>query len=189
MHFFIPGQRDEWARLCWFEHAFTEDECDQIIQLAKDVEKQWTTTGNNISAIESRKSRIAWISSTPQSKWLYEKLAEIIMDVNNERYKFELTGITENLQYNESDKFSYSNWRQDFAPGSCSTRKLSLFLNLSDQSNYHGGNLELFEEKAEIPRSQGTVFIFPSFEFHRVSKITEGVRQSLVSWASGPTYR
>ena len=82
MHFFIPGQRDEWARLCWLEHAFSEDECGQIIQLAKDVEKQWTTAGDNISAIEFRKSEIAWISSTPQSEWLYEKLAKIVMDVN-----------------------------------------------------------------------------------------------------------
>ena len=58
MHFFIPGQRDEWARLCWLEHAFSEEECEQIIQLAKDVEKQWTTTGDNISAIEFPKSEI-----------------------------------------------------------------------------------------------------------------------------------
>jgi PKHD-type hydroxylase len=42
-------------------------------------------------------------------------------------------------------------------------------------------------EKA--PRRKGTVIVFPSFMMHRVTEITEGQRNSIVGWISGPPYR
>jgi len=45
------------------------------------------------------------------------------------------------------------------------------------------GEEQLYEVK-EI-RPKGSVIIFPSFTYHKVSPITEGIRYSLVAWALG----
>jgi len=38
------------------------------------------------------------------------------------------------------------------------------------------------------PRDKGTVLFFPSYLTHRITNITKGVRNSLVSWFHGPTF-
>jgi alkylated DNA repair dioxygenase AlkB len=50
--------------------------------------------------------------------------------------------------------------------------------------DYKGGGFMMYKEEKEIVLKQGDVLIFPSIFMypHRVDKITEGVRQSFVSW-------
>ena len=38
-------------------------------------------------------------------------------------------------------------------------------------------------------REQGSIIIFPSFVYHQVTPVRRGMRQSLVGWISGPTFR
>ena len=38
-------------------------------------------------------------------------------------------------------------------------------------------------------REQGSIIIFPSFVYHQVTPVTRGLRQSLVGWIAGPTFR
>ena len=38
-------------------------------------------------------------------------------------------------------------------------------------------------------REQGSIIIFPSFVYHRVTPVTHGRRHSLVGWIAGPTFR
>ena len=35
----------------------------------------------------------------------------------------------------------------------------------------------------------GDVVVFPSFTLHQITPITKGIRYSLVSWVSGPSWR
>jgi PKHD-type hydroxylase len=39
------------------------------------------------------------------------------------------------------------------------------------------------------PRERGAVIIFPSYVLHRVTRVTRGVRKSLVVWVTGPNFR
>ena len=74
-------------------------------------------------------------------------------------------------------------------------RKLSSIINLSKPGDYEGGNLEfdfrnLSEKSSNIRvcneiKEQGSIVIFPSFIYHRVTPITKGTRHSLVSWTVG----
>ena len=71
-------------------------------------------------------------------------------------------------------------------------RKFSIVMQLSDPSEYEGGDLELwFGGNAPIqgPRGKGVGVLFPSYAMHRVTPITKGLRKSLVLWVGGSHYK
>ena len=77
-------------------------------------------------------------------------------------------------------------------------RKISMTLNLTESSNYEGGNLKFdlgphvkenrFKVCDEI-RPKGSVIIFPSFIYHCVTPVTSGTRYSLVLWCLGKPWQ
>ena len=76
-------------------------------------------------------------------------------------------------------------------------RKLSMTLTLSDKSEYEGGDLE-FDYKSTkgkvIPvidamRNKGSLIVFPSFIWHRVTEVKSGKRNSLVCWNIGNPFK
>jgi len=70
-------------------------------------------------------------------------------------------------------------------------RKISLSLQLSEPSDYEGGELVLQAGDSErvAEKARGTLIAFPSFVLHRVRPVTAGVRKSLVIWVAGPEFR
>ena len=75
------------------------------------------------------------------------------------------------------------------------TRKLSFTLQLSDPSEYEGGDVELQlnpsgeNETITLPKERGTFAVFDSRTKHRVNEVTKGTRRTLVGWAIGPKWR
>ena len=78
----------------------------------------------------------------------------------------------------------------DFGNDATSTRKLSVSVQLSDPSEYEGGDLELMVNRnyIKVPKEKGTIIFFPSYLTHRVTKVTSGKRNSLVAWFHGPSF-
>ena len=118
----------------------------------------------------------------------------------NRRYDFDLIGFTEDLQFTEYDGAgAFYTWHQDGLDGALAVRKLSMVVQLSDPDDYVGGELEFFaldgdesataSDRRVAMRTQGTVVVFPSFEYHRVAPLRSGVRRSLVCWVGGPAFR
>ena len=79
-------------------------------------------------------------------------------------------------------------------------RKVSIVCNITDPSEYEGGQLEIVdpsmapddpeeERIIKISKERGQVCVFPSFLYHRVTPITKGTRYSLVCWLRGPEFR
>ena len=71
------------------------------------------------------------------------------------------------------------------------TRKLGMTLQLTDPSEYEGGNLiinhtEYFDNFAA---NKGDLIIFPSWCLHKVTPLTQGVRKAVVAWAVGPDFK
>ena len=68
---------------------------------------------------------------------------------------------------------------------------------LSDPKDYSGGDL-LFQFRQSTKPSltvtcaevlpRGSLIFFPSFVWHKVAPVIEGVRYSLVRWNLGPKY-
>ena len=95
-------------------------------------------------------------------------------------------------EYNPGDHYS---WHSDWFLESKGNyqRKLSLTMQLTDPSQYDGGDFQFHElddgPDGRLLRKQGTILIFPSYLVHRIRPITRGCRHSLVAWYEGPEFR
>jgi PKHD-type hydroxylase len=68
-------------------------------------------------------------------------------------------------------------------------RKISMTLLLSPEDQFEGGDLELMAPGKKAKLKQGHAIIFASFLNHKVNLVTRGVRQSLVMWFGGKSFR
>jgi PKHD-type hydroxylase len=71
------------------------------------------------------------------------------------------------------------------------SRKLTSVILLTDPSEYEGGALSLliYPELIDIPKTRGTMVVFPSWLLHQVSPVENGIRQTLNVGFYGPPFR
>jgi len=113
---------------------------------------------------------------------------------NTQMYKRYIHGLTEESL--NTKKIPKTYLRNNMMIGK--TRKLSVTVNLTDPSEYEGGNLMFdFGEHSENnrfhlckeAREQGSIIVFPSSVYHMVQPIEKGTRYSLVMWNLGRPLR
>lgn len=66
-------------------------------------------------------------------------------------------------------------------------RKISMILQLSEDTDYDGGTLTIVRKQA--PRKRLSMTFFPSFYPHGVDAVTRGNRWVMIGWAWGPYWR
>lgn len=140
-----------------------------------------------------RKNTVKWLNShDPSLSWIFEKLTNVVNDVNSKFFKFDLAYI-ESLQYTiYYDDSNFYDTHIDMMFGDIvSHRKLSFSVQLDDENSYEGGNLEIIvgNEPIVAARNQGFVTFFPSYFPHKVTPVTKGCRRSLVGWVCGPRFK
>jgi len=195
MEYTFPApQLAHFAEFYFFEKIFLPHEVDKILALWQEEEKVdgMMSSGSETPVDESlRKSTVQYIDLTDDNRWIYDKLAMVVTQCNMQYYGFELGGFAEKLQLTHYGVDGHFEWHLDFGPKETSHRKLSITVQLSDESEYEGGELLFFVNGKEVaaPKQKGTVVVFPSFIQHKVAKITSGKRQSIVGWAAGNPYR
>jgi PKHD-type hydroxylase len=175
-----------WA---YWDKAFTDEECERIIELGDSRTQKQGTTGAGLSEI--RKSEIAWLYPSDDLDWCYRRMTDIITNLNERFFKFDLFGATEGFQFTKyTAPGSKYGQHIDSAPGTL-IRKLSFTLQLSDPKDYKGGDLCLYlGDKPEVmKRDRGYVALFPSYVLHEVTPVTKGTRYSLVSWITGKPFK
>lgn len=86
-------------------------------------------------------------------------------------------------EYVEGDLFEYHNDNY-FNLYESIDRKLNVIIQLSDESEYDGG--ELLVGDYVCSKEQGSAIIFPACITHAVNKITRGKRYSLIGHGWGP---
>jgi len=177
----------------WWEGAFSEQELNWLQNKAKQAEQNAQIGGGGNGVVNSniRRSQVSWLTNTPDTKWVFEKLADVASKMNAQHFRFDLTGFGEPLQltnYNQSENGMYG-WHLDYGGGI--SRKLSMAIQLTDPSEYEGGNLQVMVsgQPQNIRKQRGLIAIFPSYVLHQVTPVTQGSRQSLVAWISGPAFR
>ena len=193
----FPKHTCDLQNYYFFNEGFSTEELDKIYKNVAIIPFTKAIIGpDNEENLDVRSSSIKWIPPNEQWGWLYEKLMNMIMEANDALWHFDLHCLTDDIQYTEyyADKGGHYGWHQDMGPGDMSKRKISLTVQLSDPSEYEGGDLEYFRggdpEKADkAPRGKGVVFIFPSYMMHRVTKVTKGTRRSFVLWVGGEHYK
>lgn len=179
----------------WWEGAFTDQELNWLQEQAIKAEQRAQVGGDpqGDDLAKVRRSKVSWISKTQDTAWVYEKLAHVASSLNAQFYRFDLTGFGEALQltnYDQSEQGMYG-WHQDYGGRISPSRKLSLVLQLTDPSEYEGGNLQILTsgEPVTIRKQRGFIAAFPSYVLHQVTPVTRGSRQSLVAWISGPAFK
>jgi PKHD-type hydroxylase len=152
---------------------------------------------------KTRSSSVTWLSDP----WLYDLLIPYIRAANtNAGWNFDFDWF-ETFQLTKYKKGDFYNWHPDMfkepydklQPANLigKVRKLTFVLILN--TGYKGGNLELKmrnfntgENEDRIIREVqgvGNILIFPSFIFHRVRPILQGLRYSLIGWAIGNPFK
>tara|TARA_B100001059_G_C17537941_1_gene428912 strand:+ start:59 stop:637 length:579 start_codon:yes stop_codon:yes gene_type:complete len=147
----------------------------------------------------SRRSQIAFFEdrNIPLNKLMYN----IATEVNEEHFGFDINN-TEHIQYSvydENDNGKYD-WHTDtnFLNNNFTQRKLSIILQLSEPTDYEGGQLELdvntygvklADDFKRCANQKGAIIVFPSFIRHRVTPVTKGIRKSLITWVTGPNFK
>jgi len=177
----------------WWEGAFTEQELNWLQDKAKHAEQNAQVGGGSNGVVNQviRRSQVSWLNNTLDTKWVFDKLADVVSKMNAQHFRFDLTGFGEPLQltnYNQSENGMYG-WHQDYGAGV--SRKLSMTVQLTDPSEYEGGNLQVMtsSEPKNVRKQRGLIAIFPSYILHQVTPVTQGSRQSLVAWVSGPAFK
>ena len=176
---------------CWY-NTFSNQQVAEIIALGQSIEHQAATISDNKINKEVRDTEVSWIKPDEKSEWLYRDLTDIALEANKKYFNFDLSYI-EQLQYTVYNKDGFYDYHVDCANQSAGEfpRKLSFTLQLSDPSEYQGGDVMIQTSSKPYPikREKGTITFFPSYILHKVTPVTKGVRKSLVGWIHGPKWR
>jgi PKHD-type hydroxylase len=179
----------------WFT-LFDQEECDSV---CKFMSEQETSKGQVLSLKPSlrdrlaRNCKLAWIPMDVHTSWMYLKIRDQVMHLNDRWLNFDLNGEIEALQYLEYGFGQFYNWHTDSGHDEVATRKLTCIIQLSDPSDYVGGRLQIDSQThlpngnfvKYAPKARGTAIIFPSHLRHIARPVLLGRRKALVAWFRG----
>ena len=199
----------------YFQSAIPHRICDDIVRYGKQLQDGLATTGGygdvkklNQSQIKDlkkkRDSNIVWMSD----RWIYKEIQPYIHQANQSAgWNFQWD-FSEACQFTKYKLNQYYDWHSDsweeaygeeekniYYRGKI--RKLSVTCQLTDESEYVGGELEFQFRNKDNPtltveateaKKKGTIIVFPSHIWHRVKPVTSGNRYSLVIWSLGKPF-
>lgn len=184
--------------LTYYTNSVPDYICDWMLEESKKYLESVghdAQLGDGLVNPHMRRTKVAWIE---KNFWIYGVLNQFVHMANDNNFEYVLDhNCLENIQitkYMEQDQ-GYYGWHIDYDPRKnhyANKRKLSITLQLSDSSEYEGGELQLRALNNEIyiaPKAKGTLLIFDSRNLHQVTPVTKGERISLVSWAHGPALK
>jgi|TARA_R110000824_G_scaffold383377_1_gene576933 PKHD-type hydroxylase len=204
----------------YFPSAVPHRICDDIIKHGLTKTEEMARTGGYSNKKltkdqvkdmkKKRNSDVVWLNDT----WIYKELHPYIHDANkNAGWNFEWDR-SESCQFTKYKHNQYYDWhydswhkpyerdeKNDLDNGKI--RKLSMTCQLTDGSEYEGGELEfdfrdyaphMREEDKHLKQAKeilpkGSIIVFPSFVWHRVKPVTKGTRYSLVMWNLGYPFK
>ena len=166
-----------------FHITLPDSFCDRII---KENESLDIIDGTVESKDKNRRSsKISWV---PQDK--FPKELQQCIDSANKLYNFSLHEF-ESLQYSRYEEGDHYDWHVDNHSKPYNNgmiRKLSFSICLNDE--FEGGDFDLgrpspLTGKTNIETfklKKGQMIVFPSHTWHKVNKVTKGIRKTLVGW-------
>ena len=163
--------------------------CDEVIKQGenKEISKAKIQEGNKAN----RSSDVSWLDEEK----LGTSLTNLVIIANKESgWNYSLKEF-EPLQYTIYKKDDFYDWHIDSHNNPYDNgmvRKLSFTLCLNE--DYEGGSFSFCSphpiskktkiETLDTPK-KGTMIVFPSYTWHKVDKVTSGVRKTLVGWVVG----
>lgn len=195
MQYMLTPYAEPIEPFAWWEGAFNDQELDLLQGRAIKADQRAQVGGGSDPGhlAQIRRSHVSWMDCNQETKWVFDRLAHVVASLNSQFYRFDLTGFGEPLQltnYDQSENGMYG-WHQDYGGRRGFSRKLSAVLQLTDPAQYEGGNLQIMTSgnPMNVRKQRGLIAVFPSYTLHQVTPVTQGSRQSLVAWLSGPAFR
>jgi PKHD-type hydroxylase len=189
--------RGEW---CYFSSYFSKKNCEDILKMGLTLPSSGAKIGvdGEVKTNDTRKSIIRFIEKKDKRfEQLFDTMWKLAIQSNDEWFDFHISKIDyiQLAEYDASYEGKYNKHHDVFWSNNDPKyhRKLSAIVQLTDPSEYDGGDFEFFglneyPKKEEI-RKQGTVTFFPSFLEHQATPVTRGKRYSLACWFDGPKWR
>ena len=172
----------------FWNNAFSKQECEMIINIAKNKGLiKGTTKGES----DVRDSKISWLYPIDGMEWVFRRVTDICLSLNERFFNFDLFGINEGFQFTNYQSPSGKYGKHIDRSLDMVVRKLSISIQLTPPNEYEGGELYLYEgDKGTLmDKSQGTLIMFPSYVLHEVMPVTKGERNSLVTWVTGKQFK
>ena len=174
---------------------FTPEQCQKIIDCGRRQPPQIAAVGIGKPGggidTNKRTTTISWIPFKEMEP-MYNDINKFIQKANKNHFGFENVEITEQAQFTEYSEGGFYDWHMDTDVNMIHeppVRKISMTLLLSPENEFEGGDLELMAPGKKAKLTQGNAVTFASFINHRVTPVTQGVRQSLVMWFGGTPFR
>ena len=202
----------------YFTSAIPPKLCDDIIKYGLSHSESLARTGgygdreltkDEIRDMKrKRNSDLVWLNDA----WIYKEIQPYVNQANrNAGWNFEWD-FSESCQFTKYKLNQYYDWHCDSwdkpydklnTKEYGKIRKLSMTCQLTDGSEYEGGELEfdfrnydphMRDESKHLRQAReilpkGSIIVFPSFVWHRVKPVTKGVRYSLVMWSLGYPFK
>jgi len=194
----IPIKTD-FTNFYYYPQVFSSND---ILHLEQIIHKNYSFHKGQVGTVELgnldsnlyNNRDIAYLPFDETTKWLYEKLEKLVIQANEVLFNFSITHVTDLIHYViYPENGGHLDWHMDIGKFGVNKRKLALTVQLSDPSEYDGGEFEIwFNNKnnfIELPRKKGDVIVFPTFLMHRVKPITRGQRKALVFWVGGEPFK
>jgi PKHD-type hydroxylase len=171
--------------------AFGAGECDRLIALADAAVMQPGRVQEAEGYLPNPAVRRVDTSFHPRAeatRWIYDRLDALFAEAG-QALGLAVGPMTEPVQlmrYGVGCHFR--TFHSDAGPDRHGERLVSVSVELSERSDYDGGDLEIVPDTVGRPRTmkRGGARFFPSRALHRVTPVTRGVRYALVNWTGGP---
>jgi PKHD-type hydroxylase len=188
--------KGEW---CYFSNRFTDSQCKSIISEIKTRPAQDATLGVDGERSDNsyRRSKIRFVQRNDLILgWIFDEIWKMAIQANDEWFGFHLLKMDyiQIAEYTGTDKGEYKTHHDVFYMNKTDYhRKLSAIIQLSDPTEYEGGDFQMYEIEqqptAAALKTQGTAIFFPSFIRHAALPVTNGTRYSIAAWIDGPRWR
>jgi len=167
-----------------YNNVLTANELQEIFTLKPEWKK-----GPTIDVKKQDARIVDTYNITGKLDWLDRKVAKFVKE-KNKSFNFKLKKINETrlLRYRVGGKYD---WHQDVIWSGTEQRKFTYIIQLSNDNEYSGGDLQ-FRDTDNIDlsrfRERGSMIVFPSLMYHRITPLTRGSRYSIVGWVVGPAW-
>lgn len=174
----------------YFEKVIPAEICDNIIQKYDNKLSISTIMNDSENIVDSSTRNVL---STDIDAWERSFIHYYGYLANNINYKYDVTELSQcNFLKYCSKMFYKPHLDTSFNLNHPSFyRKLSVVLQLND--DYEGGDFILYGDtmfdEIILPKTKGTIIVFPSNRYHEVKEITSGNRYSIIGWLSGNHFR
>jgi PKHD-type hydroxylase len=182
---------DQVNLYAFWNNAFSKEECQTIINIAKDKGLVQGKTFNDNKIKDVRDSKISWLYSDDNMEWVFRRVTDITLNLNERFFKFDLFGLNEGFQFTNYEAPSGKYGKHVDRAINIPVRKLSISIQLTNPDEYEGGELYLYDDDkgTVMDKTQGTLILFPSYVLHEVMPVTKGERNSLVTWVTGKQFK